>query len=168
MEGILEHLRSFVVLFLIVMLLIQMVPREHLKKYIRFFGELVLALGFLSPILKGICESDSFLADIAYEEFAEELEQMAKDSRKVQYLKNDYYKEAYENAIAAEVESLAHQCGYEAAEADVALTEQFAMESVYLVLKGEEMEEEYEALRQELSAYYGLEESSIVIVGGGF
>lgn len=176
MNQILEHIRSFAVLFLVVTLLIHLVPGEQLKKYIRFFGELVLTLGFLYPVFQNICGNGGFLELISYEEFSQELEQLARDTEKVSFLKEDYYRAAYEEAIASDVEQMAEREGYDVEAVQVALTGEYAMESIYLRLSGEEKivigvisEEEktdYGTLRQKLADYYGVEEKDVVIEGG--
>ncbi len=181
MTAILSHIRNFAVLFLAVTLLISMVPRQQFGKYIRFFAQMVLVLGFLYPILNGLFGSEDFLKLLDEETFSEELEQLALDSGRLTFLQNDYYVAQYEDAAALDVKNKAESYGYPVESVDVELLEDYTIKKISVVLKedGEEIiigkillsEEEQEEgwnekreLAKILSEYYGVEDDKIVIV----
>lgn len=53
MNGIFSYLKSYVILFLVLTILLEMVPKAGMQKYIRFFSQMILAFGLLYPVLGG-------------------------------------------------------------------------------------------------------------------
>ena len=51
MNGIFSYLKSYVILFLVLTILLEMVPKAGMQKYIRFFSQMILAFGLLYPVL---------------------------------------------------------------------------------------------------------------------
>ena len=43
MNGIFSYLKSYVILFLVLTILLEMVPKAGMQKYIRFFSQMILA-----------------------------------------------------------------------------------------------------------------------------
>lgn len=60
MNGIFSYLKSYVILFLVLTILLEMVPKAGMQKYIRF-SQMILAFGLLYPVLGWMGESDAFL-----------------------------------------------------------------------------------------------------------
>ena len=69
MNGIFSYLKSYVILFLVLTILLEMVPKAGMQKYIRFFSQMILAFGLLYPVLGWMGESDAFLEKIEYQSF---------------------------------------------------------------------------------------------------
>ena len=44
MNGIFSYLKSYVILFLVLTILLEMVPKAGMQKYIRFFSQMILSL----------------------------------------------------------------------------------------------------------------------------
>ena len=61
MNGIFSYLKSYVILFLVLTILLEMVPKAGMQKYIRFFSQMILVFGLLYPVLGWMGESDAFL-----------------------------------------------------------------------------------------------------------
>ena len=51
MNGIFSYLKSYVILFLVLTILLEMVPKAGMQKYIRFFSQMILVFGLLYPVL---------------------------------------------------------------------------------------------------------------------
>ena len=64
MNGIFSYLNSYVILFLVLTILLEMVPKAGMQKYIRFFSQMILVFGLLYPVLGWMGESDAFLEKI--------------------------------------------------------------------------------------------------------
>lgn len=47
MNGIFSYLKSYVILFLVLTILLEMVPKAGMQKYIRFFSQMILALSLI-------------------------------------------------------------------------------------------------------------------------
>ena len=179
-----EYIKGILALFVLLMLLLYLVPGDGFKKYIRFFGEIVLTIGFLSPVLHIIYDSDKFLALIDYEQFSEQMSEISRDMELVEFMQKDYYLEEYEAAIAVDITRIAKQHGFTVKEAKANMNEAYTLDSIYLCVTeqgadGIEIErvwldeEEgmgnqlriYADLKEELAEYYQLEEGAITIHG---
>ena len=77
MNGIFSYLKSYVILFLVLTILLEMVPKAGMQKYIRFFSQMILVFGLLYPVLGWMGESDAFLEKIEYQSFLQKEENFA-------------------------------------------------------------------------------------------
>lgn len=179
-----EYVRDFIVLFVVLMILLQLPTQENYRKYIRFFAELILTMALLSPVLSVFCDSDEFLKLIEYEAFAKNLAMVSEDMEHIEYLYEDYHREKYEAAIGEEVKRMAEEHDFCVQEVVVELSEDYKVEHMALQISesdarqivieavevagaGEnEAEDEVFAdrgLKKELMEYYGVEEKEIEI-----
>lgn len=140
-----EYVKGVFALAILLMLLLYLVPGERFKRYIRFFTEIVLTVGVLSPVLSMICDNDRFLELIAYETFTENLSEIARDMERMEYLQNDYYLEEYERAIAEDVKGIAlgiaETYGYTVEDVEVHLTKEYRLDAMNLSLAKADAEE---------------------------
>ena len=177
------YIRGFLVLFMLLTLLLYLVPGDGFRRYIRFFAEILLTLGFLSPVLSLLFDSEDFLKKIEYEAFAEGLSELAKDTQKIEFLQNSYYIEEYERAIEMDVTAIAEQHDFMVKDVEVHLTDTYVLDAVSLTVEEsgageiiiEKIEakgagtdsikegERYSELRSELSQYYRIDEEQIEI-----
>lgn len=178
----LSYVRGFIVLFVLLTLLLYLPPGKSYQKYIRFFAEIILTLGILSPVLSVFCDSEEFLELIEYEEFTDGLSEISRDTQRMEYINNSYYLEKYESAIEEDVKRIAEQYGFVVQEANVTLSREYTVEKIQLWLTSQtkerivvekivlkEQEEQigtdavYAGLKQELSDYYQLDGAMIEI-----
>ena len=80
MNGIFSYLKSYVILFLVLTILLEMVPKAGMQKYIRFFSQMILVFGLLYPVLGWMGESDAFLEKIEYQSFLQKMEEVQSDA----------------------------------------------------------------------------------------
>lgn len=174
-----EYIRSFLALFVLLMLLLYLVPGEGFRKYIQFFSEIVLAIGFLYPVLSALYDSDAFLEKVEYEAFTEGLSEIARDTRKIEFLQNDYYIGEYERAIGMDVERIARQYDFDVTSVRVHLADDYTLDAISLALTepggdaitvgrvnvsgGAGEEAVCAGLKKELSQYYQIDEALIEI-----
>ena len=188
MSAVVNYIRSFMALFIVLMLLLQLVPGKNLKRYIQFFAEVVLSLGLFFPLLSFLFDSDEFLQKIQYEAFTESLSEISKDTSRMEFLQNDHYLKEYETAVEEDAKQLAEryveQYDLCVAEANVSMTEQYELSSMEIVLaertdkitiepiklEGEKQTEKQPAklaicqkLKEELMSYYQMEEEDIEV-----
>ena len=109
MNEIFSYLKSYVILFLVLTILLEMVPKAGMQKYIRFFSQMILVFGLLYPVLGWMGESDAFLEKIEYQSFLQKMEEVQSDAEKITYLDNDHYVKKYEDAIALDVTQMAQE-----------------------------------------------------------
>ena len=136
------YVKSFLVLFVLLALLLYLPPGKRLSKYIRFFAGMILTMGLLSPVLSVLFDSETFLKMIRYEEFAEELSGISRDMERMEYMEKDYMAAQYERAIAEDVMQLAGQYGYETAGARVRLSESYEVAEIELWISETDVEDD--------------------------
>lgn len=179
MTDFILYVRNFFVLAVLLLLLQQLAPGKELKKYIRFFSQLLLTLGFLSPVLSFFADSEDVLKKIEYEAFAENVAEISRDAERLEYVQQDYYLEKYEEAVRNDVhriaETFADPYGLCVREADVELSGDYRVEEMEVTLAkkeggdiktaseklwgndGEDAKAVCETLKAELESYYQLE-----------
>lgn len=135
MNAVFDYIKGFIALFLLLTVLTHMVPKKSFQKYVHFFSEMLLAFGMIYPVLSLLGNSDFFLEKIHYEAFAEELNEVSMDAKKIQYMRNDVYVKEYEEAIALDVQNIISQNEYEAKQVTVELSETFEIEQITVELE---------------------------------
>ena len=177
MNGIFSYLKSYVILFLVLTILLEMVPKAGMQKYIRFFSQMILAFGLLYPVLGWMGESDAFLEKIEYQSFLQKMEE-------VQYLDNDHYVKKYEDAIALDVTQMAQEENFAVKEIAVEMTENYEIKCIRMTLanpvkegivigkvvledgqkKQASEDSAYKKLKEKLVSYYQLSEEQLDIL----
>jgi len=77
---ILEFIKSFLVLFLLVKVLLYFVPKKVFEKYIAFFSGVILVIGLLYPLLNGLGQKEVILEGAGYEQWEAELLRIKEDA----------------------------------------------------------------------------------------
>ena len=180
------YVKGFIVLFVILTLLLYLPPGKTYQKYIRFFTELILTIGLLTPMLSALFNGEEFLELIEYETFTENLSELSKDMEQIEYIHNDYYIEEYERAIEEDVsmiaEPIAEKYGLNVREAKVHMTEEYVIDQVELWITNqtedeivideinfseesnrEEMSTIYEGIAEEVADYYKIDSAAVLI-----
>lgn len=130
----LTYIKGFVTLFVLLAVLIYLTPQNRYQKYIRFFTELILTAGILSPLLSLFGGNEKFLNQIAYEEFEAEFLETTKDLERMEYVHQDVYIQEYEEAIANDVVQIAKDYGFAAQRSTVHLGEDYSVEEITIWL----------------------------------
>lgn len=95
---ILDYVKSFLTLFLLVKVLLYFVPKNVFEKYIAFFSGVILVIGLLYPLLQGLGREDKILEHLQYEQWEEELLEIEQDAAALKKAGEDvladYYREA--------------------------------------------------------------------------
>ncbi len=184
MNGVFSYLKSYIILFLVLTILYEMVPKAGMQKYIRFFSQIVLVFGLLYPVLGWFGESDAFLEKIEYQSFLQKIEEVQLDAEKITYMDNDYYVKKYENALALDMTQMAQEENLAVKEIEVEMTENYEIKCIRMTLtnpvkegivigkvvldeeKTKETSEDgaYKKLKEKLVSYYQLSEDQLDIL----
>ena len=178
MNGIFSYLKSYVILFLVLTILLEMVPKAGMQKYIRFFSQMILVFGLLYPVLGWMGESDAF------QSFLQKMEEVQSDAEKIAYLDNDHYVKKYEDAIALDVTQMAQEENFAVKEIAVEMTENYEIKCIRMTLtnpvkegivigkvvledgqkKQASEDGAYKKLKEKLVSYYQLSEEQLDIL----
>lgn len=95
---ILDYVKGFLTLFLLVKVLLYFVPKNVFEKYIAFFSGVILVIGLLYPLLQGLGQEDKILDRLQYEQWEEKLLEIEQDAATLKKAGEDvladYYREA--------------------------------------------------------------------------
>ncbi len=177
MERIVEWVKNYSMVFLLLTVLASVSAKKEYRKYIQLFVEIILVITLVNPLIGAAGKSGDLFEKISFERFWQELEGTKTDREKMDFLNDDYYIAYYERAIEADVGLMAENLGYAVIEANVTLDEEFLVENMELKVAKEgvepviigTVEEEPErmeitALREKIAAYYQIPEDRITIL----
>lgn len=164
MDAILNYVKSFLTLFLLIKILLFFVPQNGFSKYISFFSGVVLAIGILYPALEIFHLDESWLEQIYYDTFEEEMLEVSLSANYLQQEENEFYKQQaelfVENEIRAQVEAegfaveavaVCLSSDYRVEKLSVSVTE--GNEEVYVMLK-EKLLKEYQLTEEQCEIWY--------------
>ena len=151
------YVKGFIVLFVILTLLLYLPPGKTYQKYIRFFTELILTIGLLTPMLSALFNGEEFLELIEYER-------------------------AIEEDVSMIAEPIAEKYGLSVRDAKVHMTEEYVIDQVELWITNqtedeivideinfseesnrEEMSTIYEGIAEEVADYYKIDSAAVLI-----
>ena len=75
MQTLIDWIRSILILYFLMMIVLYFTAGESYKKFIRFFMGLVLALTLLVPVLTLFGKKDALWEGITYEAYRQSLEE---------------------------------------------------------------------------------------------
>lgn len=176
MSSVVEWVKNYSLVFLLMTILTSVIAKREYKKYIRLFVEIILVITLANPLLGVMGKSEGLFEKISYDSFWQGLEGIKMDQEKMDFLNEDYYIDYYESAIAGDVKLLAENTGYAVTDVLVELNEEYGVEEMELkvarreknaVIAGtlqDEENEEITALKEKIAVYYQVPEDRISII----
>lgn len=178
MAQFLTSVKSYIVFFLLMMILLHLVPREAYRKYIQFFMGMLLVLAFLSPVLSLLFDSGEFLDMVEYEAFQEQLEELQKDTDRIEFLQQDYYKTQCREMTERELAQIVQVYDYELQETEISFSAENEINEIIIVVNKKKEDslveniqigksengEEAADLEKSIREYYGLEEGTVQVL----
>ena len=81
---ILEYVKGFLTLFLLVKVLLYFVPKNAFEKYIAFFSGVILVIGMLYPLLQMFGQEEAFLEQLHYPKWEEQLLEISENAKQLE------------------------------------------------------------------------------------
>lgn len=160
MQTLIDWIRSVLILYFLMMIMLYFTAGESYKKFIRFFMGLVLALTLLSPLMKLFGKEEALLEGIAYESFWQSLEEAQMDFGHWEETEASVYRSHYERALEEQFLSDAKERQLEIKDISVSLSESYEIEQVKI---REGLTGDGETFRAYLIEVYGLEEGQVIV-----
>lgn len=160
MHTLIDWVRSVLILYFLMMIMLYFTAGESYKKFIRFFMGLVLALTLLTPVLKLFGKEEALLEGIAYESFWQSMEEAQLDFGHLEETESAVYRNHYERALEEQFLSDARENLLEIKDISVSLNEDYELVQVRIK---EGLYGDGEALRVYLTEVYGLEEGQVLV-----
>lgn len=167
MHSILNWMKEFMIVYLILTVLTQLCAAQPLKKYLRFFSGIILLLLLVSPVLHLFGKDGKLEEKVSYETFLEQLDGIRQDSKKLEFINNDNTIHRYENAIARDILRQVNGLQLSVSKVQVMLNGQYEIENVSVWLPVSVSKEEKKDTKKKivrlLRDMYGLEEDQLWI-----
>lgn len=167
MHSILNWMKEFMVVYLILTVLTQLCAAQPLKKYLRFFSGMILLLLLLSPVLHLLGKDGKLEEKVSYETFLEQLDGIRQDSKKLEFINNDNTIHRYEDAVARDILRQINGQKLSVSKVQVTLNGQYEIENVSVWISvsvsKEEKKDTKKKIVQLLQDMYGLGEDQLWI-----
>lgn len=160
MQALVDWIRSVLILYFLMMIMLYFTAGDSYKKFIRFFMGLVLALTLLAPVLRLFGQEEALLEGIAYESFWQDMEQAQFDFGHLEETESSVYRSHYERALEEQFLADAKERLLQIKDVSVSLNEDYEFAEVRIK---EGLYGDGEALRDYLTTVYGLEEGQVVV-----
>lgn len=166
MSAILNWMKEFLILYLILTILMHLAAAEEYKKYLRFLSGMILLLVLISPALR-LFGGDSGLKILrSYEGFWEKMDDFTSDAQRTAFLQDAHNIQKYEKAIAADLSAQVREQGILVSQVSVSLSDDYEINSVAVWLDAQQKSEDPSVknrLAVLLQDTYHLEERQIFI-----
>ena len=158
MEFFCGWIKNIAFFLVMVTAVIQLIPDNSYRKYIRFFMGLVLALTLLRPVLRMLGKEDAFRDGIAYEAFRQDMEEAQFDLGYLEETEQEMYRRHYERALEQQFMADAEEKQLEIRAVGVSMDEAFEVERVTI---REELPGDGEILSDYIVNVYGLKKGQV-------
>lgn len=81
---ILDYIKGFLTLFLLIKILLYFVPKNVFEKYITFFAGVILVIGLLYPMFRFLSEEGPVLDNLQYEEWEKRLLEVTFEAKELE------------------------------------------------------------------------------------
>ena len=160
MQTFVDWIRSVLILYFLMMIVLYFAAGESYKKFIRFFMGLVFALTVMAPLLRLLGQTDALREGISYEHFRQNMEEAQLDFSHMEQAQAQVYRSRYERALEEQFAQIAEERLWQIRRITVTLNENYEPQQVCIeeALKGDG-----DLLRDYLCEVYGLEKGQVVV-----
>lgn len=160
MQTLIDWIRSILILYFLMMIVLYFAAGESYKKFIRFFMGLVLALTMLRPLLAVFGKEEALQEKITYEAFRQSMEEARFDFGQMEEAENEVYRRQYERGLEEQFLADAKEKLLDIERITVSLDSNYELEQVTI---REGLYGDGEALKSYLIEVYGLKEGQVLV-----
>lgn len=142
MDLLYGWVKNLVCFYILMTAVLHLLPSGSYRKYVRFFGGLLLVILLLSPILEWFRDPDLLLQKVSYESFWQEMDTVRLDVKGMEKVQQQAYKKEYEKAIANDIALMAEESSFTVLSSQAELTEDYRLAWVDLSLLPKDQEGE--------------------------
>lgn len=160
MQTLIDWIRSILILYFLMMIVLYFAAGESYKKFIRFFMGMVLALTVLRPVLAVFGKEEALQEKITYEAFRQSMEEARFDFGQMEEAENEVYRRQYERGLEEQFLADAKEKLLDIERITVSLDSNYELEQVTI---REGLYGDGEALKSNLIEVYGLKEGQVLV-----
>lgn len=166
MDAILNWMKEFLILYLILTILMHLAAADEYKKYLRFLSGMILLLVLISPVMR-LFGGDSRLKILqSYEDFWGKMDDFSSDAKQTELLQDAHNLQKYEKIVAADLSAQVQEQGILVSQVSVSLSGDYEINSIAVWLDAQQKSEDpsvKDRLAVLLQDMYHLEERQIFI-----
>lgn len=165
LDGIMNWMKEFLIVYLLLTILTNLVAVDRYKKHLHFFSGVVLLFVFLAPVLGVFGKAGKLESLISYEAFWEKLDSAKQDMEKLEFLQNSQTVAKYEQAVALNIQQQAQENDMPVRQVRVRLTDSYEIRqvSVWMDLSQDVGKEARERLLRFLQKAYNLKKEQVLL-----
>ena len=152
MSKVLAWIRSILCFLCFFQVFLQLTPKESYRKYLKFFGNLILVLLLLRPAASLLGQAESLEQFLKFQTLSNELRMHMEG---MEELKNTLVEETFRREIERQIREVPENLGYSVLSLSVSYGETGEPEAIDLVLLSSK-DEGTAKIQEELSRSYGL------------
>ena len=160
MQTLIDWIRSILILYFLMMIVLYFAAGESYKKFIRFFMGMVLALTVLRPVLAVFGKEEALQEKITYEAFRQSMEEARFDFGQMEEAENEVYRRQYERGLEEQFLADAKEKLLDIERITVSRDSNYELEQVTI---REGLYGDGEALKSYLIEVYGLKEGQVLV-----
>lgn len=160
MQTFVDWIRSVLILYFLMMIVLYFSAGESYKKFIRFFMGLVFALTVMAPLIRLFGQTDALKEGISYESFRQDMEEAQLDFSHMEQTQEQVYRVHYARAMEEQFAELAREHLLQIKKITVTLDDNYEPQQVRIQ---EELTGDGEVLRDYLCEVYGLQKGQVVV-----
>lgn len=161
MEAVLSWIRSIVILYVMGQVIVYLVMGKKYEKYIRFFLQLVMVLVIVRPVFVLLGDEETFKNRLSFYQISQSVQEQKSQLEQLQGESEEHYMRQCEQMLAEDVETYLEEHFPYKGEAEVTLSEDFAIERIEVSVEDTTDER---AVRDALCTHYELEEDQVEVV----
>lgn len=154
MRVITEWIRTVLVFYFLMSIVLHLISTEQYKKFVRFFIGIVFALMLMQPVMRVLGKEDKLMEHIISESFWQDMDSAGIDAKLWEDKKNEAYKSRYEQVLEERFLDEGKKEGFFISEVRVRLKEDYSIDQIVIV---EELQGDGEAFCDYLVRVYGIE-----------
>ncbi len=166
MTAIIDWMKQFLILYLVLTILIQLAAAEEYKKYVRFLSGIILLLALITPVLRLVGGGGDSKMTHAYDRFWKQIDDFTKEAQKLRTQQNGYERQTYENAVSTNLSEQVQEQGILVSQVRVALSDDYRLQRVDVWLDVV-YRQQHPSAPDEVTVFlketYGLDETQIFI-----
>ncbi|MDD6037482.1 MAG: stage III sporulation protein AF [bacterium] len=160
MRVITEWIRTVLVFYFLMLIVLHLISGEQYKKFVRFFFGIVFVLLLMQPVMRVLGKEDKLMEHVISESFWQDMNATGIDAKLWENKKNEAYKRQYEQVLAERFLEEGKKEGFFISQVRVCLNEDYSMERLVIV---EELSGDGEAFCDYLIRVYGIEKGRVIV-----
>lgn len=145
-EGIVNYVQRFLVLFLLMKVLLFLIPRSAFEKYISFFSGLILAIGVLHPMLLLLDRDEMWEKTLYAATFEKQALEASINIQRLSDGNDDFYNQQMKQLVEREIKNQLQLAGIVIKEVEVDMNKNYQVNNIRVVVLEEDEERNVQLL----------------------